>query len=177
MPTLTTAYAQLLLDPLPPRASKANPDWAPQHAVKVRVSNDAQDETHLYFLPGDLSFLKKGDKVLCSYTKGRWRLSEAQAPELLATLKARSTTTPPPMQTTEEPLQEPSARVPKTEWDPDQKRAIALMIAQNADLYKFCLSEARRACEEIFKEPSHEDLRAIATTLFIQAQQDLKNRA
>jgi hypothetical protein len=54
-----------------------------------------------------------------------------------------------------------------TEWTPEQKRAIASRIEERAKLMKYCLTQAREHCGEYLE--SSEDLRAIATTLFLEA--------
>jgi hypothetical protein len=54
-----------------------------------------------------------------------------------------------------------------TEWTPDQKRALASRIEERAKLMRFCLEQARKHCGEYLE--SSEDLRAIATTLFLEA--------
>ncbi len=49
----------------------------------------------------------------------------------------------------------------------DEKRAIAAKVTENAKLMKYCLQQAREHCSEYLE--TSEDLRAVATTLFLQA--------
>lgn len=52
------------------------------------------------------------------------------------------------------------------EWSADQKHAIAAKVEQNADLLRFCLEIAQRKFGELV---APEDLRCLATTLFLSA--------
>lgn len=51
-------------------------------------------------------------------------------------------------------------------WTPEEKRAIATKIEQQSELLRFCLVTAKRKFGDLV---APEDIRALATTLFIQA--------
>ena len=50
-------------------------------------------------------------------------------------------------------------------WTPEQKRAIAAKVQQNADLLKYCLETARSKFGKLVE--SEESIRCLATTLYI----------
>ena len=83
-------WAKLKFDPSEPRTS--NPEWQAQHGVLV-VFTDGQ-EHRIYYNPGVLSLLKRGDTVLCHYRRGKWRMAAEQPPELIQKLEQRRIDSP-----------------------------------------------------------------------------------
>ncbi|MBE9069375.1 hypothetical protein IQ260_22275, partial [Leptolyngbya cf. ectocarpi LEGE 11479] len=83
-------WATLKFDPSEPRTS--NPEWQAQHGVLV-VFNDGQ-EHRIYYNPGVLSLLKRGDTVMCHYRQGKWRMAAEQPPELIQKLEQRRIDSP-----------------------------------------------------------------------------------
>ncbi len=83
-------WAKLKFDPSEPRTS--NPEWQAQHGVLV-VFTDGQ-EHRIYYNPGVLSLLKRGDTVLCHYRRGKWRMAAEQPPELIQKLEHRQIESP-----------------------------------------------------------------------------------
>ena len=79
----TWQWAKLKFDPSEPRTS--NPEWQAQHGALV-VFTDGQ-EHRIYYNPGVLSLLKRGDTVLCHYRRGKWRMAAEQPPELIQKLE------------------------------------------------------------------------------------------
>ena len=111
------------------------------------------EEIKLWGNPGDptLTALKKGQQIAVVQDQKGWKLLNT-------------------------PLSEDSQAQPgngngngkaHTPLDPDQKRAIAAYIDQIADLYSYCSKVAATKCVDP-SNPYEEDIRAIATTLFIQ---------
>ena len=83
-------WAKLKFDPSEPRTS--NPEWQAQHGTLV-VFTDGQ-EHRIYYNPGVLSLLKRGDTVLCHYRRGKWRMAAEQPPELIQKLEQRRIDSP-----------------------------------------------------------------------------------
>ena len=83
-------WAKLKFDPSEPRTS--NPEWQAQHGALV-VFTDGQ-EHRIYYNPGVLSLLKRGDTVLCHYRRGKWRMAAEQPPELIQKLEQRRIDSP-----------------------------------------------------------------------------------
>lgn len=71
----------------------------------------------------------------------------------------------------DEPAPEPAALPPNNEalWTPDQKRALANYVDDSADLLAHCLKVTQAKLMEPGLISSEDSLRAMATTLFIQA--------
>lgn len=111
-------------------------------------------EAKLWGDPDDASLLalKKGESVqLAKNAKGNWQLVSAAPVE--APSNGAVTPTKP-------------NQVTQLLSD-DEKRAIAAKVSENAKLMKYCLQQAREHCSEYLE--TSEDLRAVATTLFLQA--------
>ncbi|MDX2215259.1 MAG: hypothetical protein SFY66_18490 [Oculatellaceae cyanobacterium bins.114] len=69
-------------------AKNAQSQYEPQFTTVVAI--DANRDERLYWKAGGIAdFLKAGDVVTTELSKGKWRLSRTQAPELLQTLEAR----------------------------------------------------------------------------------------
>jgi hypothetical protein len=111
-------------------------------------------EAKLWGDPDDASLLalKKGESVqLAKNAKGNWQL--ASAPPVEA--PSNNTVTPTKPNQSTQLLSD------------DEKRAIAAKVSENAKLMKYCLQQAREHCSEYLE--TSEDLRSVATTLFLQA--------
>lgn len=54
----------------------------------------------------------------------------------------------------------------ETGWTPEEKKAIASKVNQNADLLAYCLQTAQAKFGDLV---GAEDIRALAITLFLQA--------
>ena len=92
--TATMAWATLKYDPKPPEPSRTNPEWGPRHYASATVDGYQESEARLYFAPGVLSALQKGDTVLVEWDKGKWKMAKQQTPELIATLQVRQANAP-----------------------------------------------------------------------------------
>lgn len=89
-----------------------------------------------------LFVLKRGDKAqLVRDSKGNYRLVEA-------------------------PTVVNNSDSNEAGWTPEEKRAIATKIEQQAKLMRFCIQTAQRRFEDLVPP---EDIRPLATTLFLQA--------
>ncbi|MEO1399654.1 MAG: hypothetical protein AAFV72_00180 [Cyanobacteria bacterium J06635_1] len=152
-------FATLKFDPTEPRKSETHPDWAAQHSVKVIVlgASGQPEEHRIYFAEGELSALRKGDRVALEWRKGRWRMAKAQPTDLLTTLAQRNGHHP------------PSASVPAAvnpEKTAHSREGIEAYISGCARMMKYCLIEAEKILPQ---QATVEDRRSVATTLFIQA--------
>lgn len=92
--TATIAWATLKYDPKPPEPSRNNPEWGPRHYASATVDGYQESEARLYFAPGVLSALQKGDTVLVEWDKGKWKMAKQQTPELIAMLQVRQANAP-----------------------------------------------------------------------------------
>jgi hypothetical protein len=127
-----------------------------QYGLRINAVITLPDgtETKLWGNPDDAALLalKKGQTVqLAKNQKGQWQLVQQQDKSSQGNGKGTV------HNQTESHI----------DWTPDQKRAIASRIEERAKLMKFCLEQARKHCGEYLE--SSEDLRAIATTLFLEA--------
>lgn len=108
------------------------------------------EEIKLWGNPGDpaLTALKKGQQVAIAQDQKGWKLLN----------------TPPAEDSQVEPGNGKAATL-HTPLTPDEKKAVANYLDQLGDLYGYCqrVAVAKNLAEEA------EDIRAIATTLFIQA--------
>jgi hypothetical protein len=114
-------------------------------------------EAKLWGDPDDASLLalKKGESVqLAKNAKGNWQLASTAPVEAPSTPNNGNGTVTKPNQATQM-------------LSDDEKRAIAAKVTENAKLMKYCLQQAREHCSEYLE--TSEDLRAVATTLFLQA--------
>lgn len=137
----------------------ANEPRQTTHGLRINsvISLPSGEEIKLWGDPGDpvLTALKKGQQVaLAQNAKGNWQLVNQQEQS------------PHPSQN--DAVQNQSEQW--LDWTPEEKRALAAKIQAHAKLFRYCLEQARENCSE-FCETS-EDLRAIATTLYLEA---LKN--
>ncbi|MEA5464753.1 hypothetical protein [Leptothoe sp. PORK10 BA2] len=144
--TNTLQWAKLKFDPSEP--STTNPEWQAQHSTVV-VFSDAQ-EHRVYFNPGPLSELQRGDTVLCEYRRGKWRMARNQPPELMQLLGQR-TPAPPPLETPATPTAQ--AKQPTS-------RDVADIVGIFQEL-KAALPEAQETT-----------IRAFSSTLFMQRCKD-----
>jgi hypothetical protein len=142
---ITLTYGRVKYTPREPRQTS--------HGMRINavVSLSSGEEVKLWGDPGDpaLTALTKGQQVaLAQNAKGGWQLVQTDQPE-----QQTSTST--------------DKNFTHTEWTPEEKRAIASRIEERAKLMKYCLAQAREHCGEYLE--TSEDLRAIATTLFLEA--------
>lgn len=145
----TLQWAKLKFDPTEP--STTNPEWQAQHSTVV-VFSDAQ-EHRVYFNPGPLSQLQRGDTVLCEYRRGKWRLARNQPPELMQLLSQR--TPPPPSVPDVPPVPTPPAAPAKP-----TSRDVAEIVGIFQEL-KAALPEAQETT-----------VRAFSSTLFMQRRKE-----
>jgi hypothetical protein len=113
-------------------------------------------EAKLWGDPDDASLLalKKGESVqLAKNAKGNWQLASAAPVEAPSNVQGAVMPTKPNQAT--------------QLLTDDEKRAIAAKVTENAELFKYCLEQARQHCSEYLE--TSEDLRSVATTLFLQA--------
>lgn len=119
--------------------------------INAVVTLASGEEVKLWGDPGDpmLTALAKGQQVqLAQNAKGNWQLVQQQQSQGV-------------------PHQGNGNGVVRTEWTPEEKRAIAARIEEKAKLMKFCLEQARKHCGDYLE--SSEDLRAVAIVLFGEA--------
>lgn len=116
----------------------------------VFTPTNGGEDIKLWGKPDDprLTSLKRGNPVQLIHDGKGYKLLETAQP-----------------MTTAAQLPQPTTQTP--EWSDERKRAIAAQIKRNARLFRFCYDQAKDAFEGEALEV--EDLRAIATTLFIQA--------
>lgn len=117
----------------------------------VLVIPTTGEEVKLWGNPGDptLTALKKGQQVAIAQGDKGWRLLNT-----------------PPAEDSPAP-QTGNGKIAHTPLTGDEKRAIASYVDQLADLYSYCSKIAATKCVDP-SNPYEEDVRAIATTLFIQ---------
>ena len=115
--------------------------------VNVGLTTPDGENITLWSKPEDPTLLQlsRGQEVqVCQDEKGKYKLLEQQS-------KAS-----------------PSKPLPKaTEWTPDEKKALATRVSQHADLLRYCLETSRNRFGDLLEQ--EESIRALATTLFIQA--------
>ncbi|MCA1993001.1 MAG: hypothetical protein LDL41_13330 [Coleofasciculus sp. S288] len=127
-----------------------------QYGLRINAVLTLPDgtETKLWGNPDDAALLalRKGQSVqLAKNQKGQWQLIEQeQSPQQLQNGAVQN--------------QVGGQFQPRSD---DEKRAIAARVTEDAKLLRYCFQQAKEQCGE-FCETS-EDLRAIATTLFLQA--------
>ncbi|MEM0978645.1 MAG: hypothetical protein AAGH78_00085 [Cyanobacteria bacterium P01_H01_bin.58] len=157
----TWQWAKLKFDPSEPRTS--NPEWQAQHGVLV-VFTDGQ-EHRIYYNPGVLSLLKRGDTVLCHYRRGKWRMAAEQPPELIQKLELRQIASPAHNDFDPVP-QAPSASTvpPTTPATPAPAKPTSRDVAEIVDIFQ----ELKAA----LPEAQETTVRAFASTLFIQRRKD-----
>jgi len=113
------------------------------------------EEVKLWGNPGDpaLTALKKGQQVAIAQDQKGWKLLNT------------------PLSEVSHPAAENAngngKTIAHTPLSADEKRAIASYIDQIADLYSYCAKVAATKCADP-NDPYEENIRAIATTLFIQ---------
>ncbi|NEP62696.1 MAG: hypothetical protein F6K31_38215 [Symploca sp. SIO2G7] len=152
--TNTLQWAKLKFDPTEP--STTNPEWQAQHSTVVVFSNT--QEHRIYFNPGPLSQLRKGDTVLCEYRRGKWRMARNQPPELMQLLGQRFPTSQVPSTSTMPPAPMPPA-APAPAKQPTSRDVVEIVsIFQEL---KGALPDAQETT-----------IRAFASTLFMQRRQE-----
>jgi hypothetical protein len=112
------------------------------------------EEVKLWGNPGDpaLTALKKGQQVAIAQDQKGWKLLNTPLAEDTPANTANGNG---------------KAAIAHTPLDPDQKRAIASYIDELASVYNYCTKVAATKCVDP-NAPYEENVRAIATTLFIQ---------
>lgn len=157
--TMTTQWATLLYDPTEPKPSQINPEYPAQHMATVQMDDGTQKR--IYFNVGTYSALRKGDTVMLEYSKGKWRMSKTQPPELHQKLSQRGPATPAPVQPTTQ-----GNAATFTPLDGDQKKAIAGYVDQMADVLAFCRKTAIAKLGDVDESA----IQAATATLFIATQ-------
>jgi hypothetical protein len=145
---LTLTYGRVKYPPQEPRQTKNG------LRINAVVTLPSGEEVKLWGDPGDptLTALTRGQQVaLAQNAKGGWQLVQQHDESVSANGNSS--------------VQNQTES--HTEWTPEQKRAIASRIEERAKLMKYCLAQAREHCGEYLE--TSEDLRAIATTLFLEA--------
>lgn len=119
----------------------------------VLVIPQTGEEIKLWGNPGDpaLTALKKGQQVAVVQDQKGWKLLNV-----------------PPTEDTPAPGNGNGNGKAHTPLEPEQKRAIAAYIDDIAGVYNYCTKVAATKCVDP-NDPYEENVRAIATTLFIQA--------
>ncbi len=162
-------WAKLKFDPSEPRTS--NPEWQAQHGVLV-VFTDGQ-EHRIYYNPGVLSLLKRGDTVLCHYRRGKWRMAAEQPPELIQKLEQRRIASP--ASNDFEPVPQasgthtaPPAQIPPMPAAPaptvQAKQPISRDVVEIVGIFQ----ELKAA----LPEAQETTIRAFSSTLFMQRRQE-----
>lgn len=165
-----TRWATLKRNPTDPRPSQFD-DCPPQHMATIQLEDDT--EARIYFDEGVYSHLRKDDTVLVEAGKnGKWRLSKTQTPELMKAIAQRTNVSAPAVVPNSAPAPTHPSAATQIEsdglWSDDRKRRMAREVEQSALLFRYCWDRAVLAMGEV---ASKEEIRAIATTLFIQAMQ------
>ena len=121
-------------------------DWGERQNIVVEMDDGSEEK--LYFAAGRQphASLKRGQSVAILFEGGKRRLVVSDKP---------NTPTEPP---------QPAYQ----KLTPDQKRAIANYIQDQAKLMRFCLETARENFSDQIE--TEESLRTLATTLFIATQ-------
>lgn len=121
--------------------------------VNAVLTLDDGEEIKLWGNPGDpnLTALKKGQQVAVVQDQKGWKLLNT-----------------PPAEDSHPAVENRNGKaIAHTPLSADEKRAIASYIDQIADLYSYCAKVAATKCADP-NDPYEENIRAIATTLFIQ---------
>lgn len=155
-------WATLKYSPTEAKPSQKNPDWAPQHSALVTLGNG--EETRIYFAQGEFSYLEKNDQVMVAWDKGRWRLGKTQTPDLMAVLAQRQQQRPQQPDNVV-PIREGQS-VPPQKEKPSKER-IEAYVSSSMRLFRHCWNEAAASLPETC---TTEDVRKVASTLFIAAQ-------
>lgn len=161
----TLQWAKLKFDPTEP--STTNPDWQAQHSTVVVFSN--AQEHRVYFNPGPLSQLQRGDTVLCEYRRGKWRMARNQPPELMQVLSQR---TPAP-QAVATPAAPPPSVLPSAQVPPMPVAPMPTVQAKeptSRDVVEIVgiFQELKGA----LPEAQETTVRAFASTLFMQRRKE-----
>ena len=157
-------WAKLKFDPSEPRTS--NPEWQAQHGVLV-VFTDGQ-EHRIYYNPGVLSLLKRGDTVLCHYRRGKWRMAAEQPPELIQKLEQRRIDSPVHSEFDPVPQAPNAPTVPLVSALPatpaPAKQPTSRDVGEIVDIFQ----ELKAA----LPEAQETTVRAFASTLFMQRRKE-----
>ncbi len=121
-------------------------DWGERQNIVVEMDDGSEEK--LYFEKGRQphASLKRGESVRILYENGKRRLLVNDQPA----------------------NQQPEPQPQYQELTPDQKRAIANYVQDQADLLGFCLKTASEKFSE--QVETEESIRTLATTLFIATQ-------
>ncbi|EKU97126.1 hypothetical protein Lepto7375DRAFT_1000 [Leptolyngbya sp. PCC 7375] len=152
-------WAKLKFDPSEPRTS--NPEWQAQHGVLV-VFTDGQ-EHRIYYNPGVLSLLKRGDTVLCHYRRGKWRMAAEQPPELIQKLEQRRIDSPAHSEFDPVP-QAPSVSAVPSAPPAASAKPTSRDVAEIVDIFQ----ELKAA----LPEAQETTIRAFSSTLFMQRRKE-----
>ena len=155
-------WAKLKFDPSEPRTS--NPEWQAQHGALV-VFTDGQ-EHRIYYNPGVLSLLKRGDTVLCHYRRGKWRMAAEQPPELIQTLEQRRI---------DSPAHSDFDPVPQAPNVPDVPQAPPAALVQAKPPTSHDVVEIVGIFQELkaaLPEAQETTIRAFSSTLFMQRRKE-----
>ena len=140
---LTLTYGRVKYIPGEPRQTS--------HGLRINavITLASSEEVKLWGDPGDpmLTALKKGQQVaLAQNAKGNWQLVQEQ----------------------ETPQQHHNGTVQNQQgWEPEDRETIAARIEHRAKVFRYCLIKAKEHCGDLVE--SEESIRAIATSLFIEA--------
>ncbi len=123
-------------------------DWGERQNIVVEMDDGTEEK--LYFAAGRQphASLKRGEPVQVLYEGGKRRLLVNDKPDT--------------------PIQQPQPQPQYQGLTPDQKRAIANYIQDQAKLMRYCLETARENFSE--QVETEESIRTLATTLFIATQ-------
>ena len=155
-------WAKLKFDPSEPRTS--NPEWQAQHGALV-VFTDGQ-EHRIYYNPGVLSLLKRGDTVLCHYRRGKWRMAAEQPPELIQKLEQRRI---------DSPAHSDFDPVPQVPSVPDVPQASPAALVPAKPPTSHDVIEIVGIFQELkaaLPEAQETTIRAFSSTLFMQRRKD-----
>jgi hypothetical protein len=141
--TLNLTYGRVKYTPGEPRQTS--------HGMRINavITLPSGEEIKLWGDPGDpaLTALKKNQQVaLAQNAKGNWQLVQQQ----------------------ETPQQHQNGTVQNQQgWEPEDREIIAAKIEHRAKVMRYCLLKAQEHCGDLVE--SEESIRAIATSLFIEA--------
>jgi len=125
-------------------------DFGHGDRINVVITASNSEEIKLWGKPTDaIASLKRGQAVQVIFDGKAYKLLESESVE-----------------------SKPETTV-DTALSNERKRAIAMSINQNADLLAFCLQTSKAKFLETGLIESEESMRSLATTLFIQAQENL----
>jgi hypothetical protein len=140
---ITLTYGRVKYTPGEPRQTS--------HGMRINavITLPSGEEIKLWGDPGDpaLTALKKNQQVaLAQNAKGNWQLVQQQ----------------------EEPQQTNNGNgQTQPMWEPEDREITAARIEQRAKVFRYCLIKAKEHCGDLVE--SEESIRAIATSLFIEA--------